>query len=67
MTAPAASLFDEAESRLDVLVVPRVDVEEPLFRPEELLDAIEVVVADSEEPDYVLARLAGYLGQPPQR
>ena len=28
---------------------------------------IEVVVADPAEPEYVLARLAGYLGQPPQR
>ena len=28
---------------------------------------IEVVVADPGEPDYVLARLAGYLGQPAQR
>ena len=28
---------------------------------------IEIVVADPGEPDYVLARLAGYLGQPPQQ
>jgi general secretion pathway protein I len=28
---------------------------------------IEIVVADPGEPDYVLARLAGYLGRPPQQ
>ena len=28
---------------------------------------IEIVVADPEQPDYVLARLAGYLGQPAQQ
>ena len=28
---------------------------------------IEIVVADSAEPDYVLARLSGYLGQSPPR
>jgi general secretion pathway protein I len=28
---------------------------------------IEIVVADPGEPDYVLARLSGYLGQTPQR
>jgi general secretion pathway protein I len=28
---------------------------------------IEIVVADPGEPDYVLARLSGYLAQPPQR
>ena len=28
---------------------------------------IEIVVADPDAPDYALARLAGYLGQPPQR
>ena len=28
---------------------------------------IEITVADPVEPDYVLARLSGYLAQPPQR
>lgn len=28
---------------------------------------IEIVVADPSVPDYALARLVGYLGQPPQR
>ena len=28
---------------------------------------IDIVVADPGQPDYVLARLSGYLGQPPQR
>jgi len=28
---------------------------------------IEIVVADRAEPDYVLARLAGYLAPPPDR
>jgi general secretion pathway protein I len=28
---------------------------------------IEIVVADRAQPDYVLARLSGYLGQPPIR
>ncbi len=28
---------------------------------------IEIVVADRAEPGYVLARLLGYLGQPPER
>ena len=28
---------------------------------------IEIVIADRGEPDYVLARLSGYLGQPPER
>ena len=28
---------------------------------------IDIVVADPEQPDYALARLSGYLGQPQQR
>ena len=28
---------------------------------------IELVVADPGQPDYALARLSGYLGQPPER
>jgi general secretion pathway protein I len=28
---------------------------------------VEIAVADPGEPDYVLARLSGYLAQPPQR
>src|SRR5699024_7409651 len=40
-------LGEEAEGGLHVLVVPRVDVEEPVFLAEELLDAVEVVVTDT--------------------
>lgn len=28
---------------------------------------IDIVVADEAQPDYALARLSGYLGQPPRR
>lgn len=28
---------------------------------------IEITVSDPDTPDYVLARIAGYLGRPPQR
>jgi general secretion pathway protein I len=28
---------------------------------------IDIVVADAAQPDYALARLSGYLGQPPER
>jgi general secretion pathway protein I len=28
---------------------------------------IEIIVSDPDVPDYALARIAGYVGQPPQR
>jgi general secretion pathway protein I len=34
--------------------------------PNPAFHKIDITVADADQPDYVLARLTGYLGQPPQ-
>lgn len=63
-TAPAAGARDGEATQAGTRFVWRETVSatpNPAFR------RIDIVVADPAQPDYALARIAGYLGQRPQR